>query len=264
MRYVDIYQELFETVEGQRVAYYKPIATNCLQIGSPTLTRTPNATRFTLASGAPGAYPSELDAATCTIELECSATQARAIAKAVRLTRLIFAGMSIVTTARQTTLPEITGTPAIITGGVSIQECYGGSGIYRVTIPLQIELQSSGAADSCAVPAFAASDLTIDSTGSPADYKFRKDGVFHRSGVYVTTASSCAIGYETEMPDGIKSDATFGAQLIKIGGYSTTSSNLEDTLSVNLDKGENVLQLQLNAASQAAKAAIYRMTVFRG
>lgn len=184
MRFVDIYTD---GGASSAAAYMTLIAADCKQVGIPVMKRTPNAKRYTMASGAPLAYPSELDAATCTIELECNYKQAVAIAYAVRKTRLCIAGAHFGADTRQQ-LPIIAGTPVLLTSGADICEKFSGTGIYSVKLPVQIELDAeTGAPASHTVPAVGLSMtdnepmITIDGTAE----QLRKTFSYHRDGYWI-------------------------------------------------------------------------------
>lgn len=199
MRFVDIYTD---GGASSAAAYMTLIAADCKQVGTPTMKRTPNAKRYTMASGDPLAYPSELDAATCTIELECNYKQAVAIAYAVRKTRLCVAGAHFGADTRQQ-LPIIAGTPVLLTSGADICEKFSGTGIYSVKLPVQIELDAeTGGPASHTVPAVGLSMvdnepmITIDGTAEQLRKTFR----YHRDGYWirkqpVIAASSFTLGF---------------------------------------------------------------------
>lgn len=190
MRYVDIY-----TGDGVLVA------ADCRQLGGtdkPAQKRTPNAKRFTMANGDPLVYPAQKDTMTCTVELECGYAQALAISRKVRLTRMLFSGLSLGCTAPQT-LPETSGIAGIITGGVDVCEKYSGTGIYGVTIPLQIELDNDGMPAQTNVPAVTLSGgiLTLDGMAESlrSDYIYTKGGYFLRKTPYIAGSDSDSIGF---------------------------------------------------------------------
>lgn len=190
MRFVDIY-----TADGVL------IAADCRQLGGmdkPAQKRTPNAKRFTMANGDPLVYPVQKDTMTCTVELECSYVQALAISRNVRLTRLLFAGLSLGCTAPQM-LPETSGIAGIITGGVDVCEKYSGTGIYGVTIPLQIELDNDGMPALTNVPAVTLSGgiLTLDGTAESLQtgYTYMKGGYFLRKTPYIAGSDADSIGF---------------------------------------------------------------------
>lgn len=193
MRFVDIYTDGGASCSADSMTL---IAADCKQIGTPVMTRTPNAKRFTMASGDPLAYPSELDAATCTIELECGYEQAEALYKAVRNTRLCIAGAHFGVAEKQQ-LPVLSGTPVLVTGGVAICEKFSGTGIYSVKLPVQIELDQYGAPDLHTVPAvgLALTDgepmITINGTAEQLRkaYAYNRNGYFLRKQPIIAASS---------------------------------------------------------------------------
>ena len=197
MRFVDIYTY---GESSDAATYMTLIAADCKQTGTPVMTRTPNAKRVVMASGAPLAYPAELDAATCTIELECGYEQAEALSKAVRNTRLCIAGAHFGVAEKQK-LPVLSGTPVLVTGGVTICEKFSGTGIYSVKLPVQIELDQYGAPDLHTVPAvgLALTDgepmITINGTAEHLRkaYAYNRNGYFLRKQPIIA-ASSFTIG----------------------------------------------------------------------
>lgn len=191
MRFVDIY-----TADGVL------IAADCRQLGGtdkPAQKRTPNAKRYTMANGDPLVYPAQKDALTCTVELECGYAQAAAIAKSVRLSRLIFAGLSLGCSVRRVTPYADSGITGIITGGVDICEKFSGSGIYSVTLPLQIELAGDGTPAPVNVPAvtLAGGILTLDGAAESLlrSYAYTRGGYFLRKTPYIAGSDSDSIGF---------------------------------------------------------------------
>ncbi|MCR4644526.1 MAG: hypothetical protein K5695_03835 [Oscillospiraceae bacterium] len=199
MRFVDIYTDGGASNSADSMAL---IAADCKQVGTPVMKRTPNAKRYTMASGDPLAYPSELDAATCTVELECGYAQADAISRTVRNTRLCIAGAHFGVDTKQA-LPLLHGTPVLVTSGADICEKFSGTGIYSVKLPVQIELDAeTGAPASHTVPAVGLSMtdnepmITINGT----DEQLRKTFRYHRNGYWirkqpVIAASSFTLGF---------------------------------------------------------------------
>ena len=193
MRFVDIYTD---GGASSAAAYMTLIAADCKQIGTPALTRTPNAKRVVMASGAPLAYPAELDAATCTIELECGYEQAEALSKTVRNTRLCIAGAHFGVAEKQK-LPVLSGTPVLVTGGVVICEKFSGTGIYSVKLPVQIELDQYGVPASNTVPAvgLALTDgepmITVNGTAEHLRkaYAYNRNGYFLRKQPIIAASS---------------------------------------------------------------------------
>jgi hypothetical protein len=252
---VDIYTD---GGASSAAAYMTLIAADCRQVGTPVMKRTPNAKRYTMASGDPLAYPSELDAATCTVELECSYAQADAISRAVRNTRLCIAGAHFGVDTKQA-LPLLHGTPVLVTSGVDICEKFSGTGIYSVKLPVQIELDAeTGAPASHTVPAVGLSMtdnepmITINGT----DEQLRKTFRYHRNGYWlrkqpIIAASSFTVslsptyyavadvpyfwvlqGYDSIHQAPVKPDATWiFDQNVVVSGTSGQSISLTVSLS---------------------------------
>ena len=160
MRYIDLYKQ---TAGG---AVF--ITGGCIQTGEPAVQRAPIVKSYTMADGTPLVYPSAKDTCTASIELECTMQEAAAIEPVVRRAQIILAGIkagSLLgdTQLRASDLPLQTGVPCIITGAVDICEKYAKSGIYGVTLPLQIEVADTGLPQSVPVPVVRVPMLTLDS-----------------------------------------------------------------------------------------------------
>lgn len=201
MRYVDIYQN--NSVKT-------PAAFDCIQFGEVLLTRTPNASRFTMADGSPCMYAAACDTAVITLRLECSSRCVSEIACCARLGSFVIAGMSYGinrrTPPKETagSLPQQSGIIGYITGGVQIEEISSGADLYAVSIPLQIVLNQNGLPSSVSVPAVHITSLWIDDHQeilSDANYRYMPVGTFIRKQILYTDFAETAIACTSDVPD---------------------------------------------------------------
>ena len=206
MRFVDVY------TYAAQVSGMELIAADCRQLGGtdkPSQKRTPIARRYTMANGDPAVYPADKDALTCTVELECGKTQADAIGCHVHETLLVFAGLSLGCSEPQTLPVQTGGYKGIITSGVDICEKFSGTGIYCVTLPLQImlaDVSTPGAPAVVGVPAVKLSQeqndteqgrLTLGGNTEylSRDYQYTRGGYFLRKSPYIVPSSTLTVTY---------------------------------------------------------------------
>lgn len=130
MRKINIYRE----VSGSLVL----VSADLIQIENADISRTPGGRSFTMADGSVTFYPAENDTADFTLIIECSGSQADAVASAVRFGKLYFSGMRVAGTAADSS-HVFTG---FITeqSAVKIQEISSAADLYNLRIPMKLLL----------------------------------------------------------------------------------------------------------------------------
>lgn len=252
MRIVDIYR--------QNGSHLEVVTTDCIQIGTPVLTRTPIVKSFTMADGSPCIYPAVRDTASMTAEFECTKTQAAAIAASVHHGRLIFAGLSwIVNDASKIAL---TGAVGYITGGVQVVEKFAGSGIFGVTVPLQLEVKTDGSVLETSVPVVQLTDLTVCGVNiSLSDCRYA-NGFVCRKTVFANTENA-AISYTAQIPDGLPEHLVTQVYIWRDNKIIAGCTGDAGTLEVPLVPGENALLLQFLHGTNFCKTWQTRLTIYR-
>ncbi len=252
MRLVDIYRQNDDQLEV--------VTTDCIQTGMPVLTRTPIVKSFTMADGSPCIYPAVRDTVSMTAEFECTKTQAAAIAASVRHGRLVFAGLSWSVNDMQ--IQPLTGAVGYITGGVQVVEKFAGSGIFSVTVPLQLEVQTDGSILEMPVPVVQLTDLTVCGTPvSLSDCRYA-NGFVCRKTVFANT-DTAAVSYTVQIPDGLPEELATQVYIRRGDAVMAECTGDAGTVQVPLVSGENVLLLQVSHGTNFCKAWQMRFTIYR-
>lgn len=252
MRLVDIYR--------QNGTHLEVVTTGCIQTGTPVLTRTPIVKSFTMADGSPCIYPAVRDTASLTAEFECTKTQAAAIAASVRYGKLVFAGLGWCVNG--TTGTGATGAVGYITGGVQVTEKFACSGIFGVTIPLQLEVKTDGSVLETSVPVVQLTNLTVCNVNiAPSDCRYIRDAFAYRKTVFTGTETA-AVSYTVQIPEGLPEQIVTQVY-VRRGNIIAGCTGDTGTLEVPLVPGENALLLQFLHGTDFCKTWQTRLTIYR-
>ena len=200
MRYIDIYKETDSGVEY--------VTGGCGQLGEPVIQRTPIVSSYTLADGTPVIYPAAKDTASMTVELDCTRAEAAAIETLIHGAHIILAGLKAgavlgTDVQRAKDIPQLSGTPCIITGTAEIGEAFARSGIYYARFPVQLLTNTIGRPLSTSVPFVRVPTIYVNGAGEDMDAYFLEKRMWNgesvlfqsRKMVYWTRADSITIGY---------------------------------------------------------------------
>lgn len=140
MRIIDIYRE--DSGSGLRL-----VAGDLIQTGENTVVQSRNAKVHIMADGSLSMYPSDKDKNQITISLECSRSQADAVADAGHCGKLYFAGLHAGTkvsptrTDRNYAESAKTAFACYLTGNTRIQQIAGD--LYAVDLTVQIDFSET-------------------------------------------------------------------------------------------------------------------------
>ncbi|MBR0483935.1 MAG: hypothetical protein IJJ69_04045 [Oscillospiraceae bacterium] len=263
MRYIDVYRE-YDSDSG-----FLLVTKDCIQTDKADISRQPNAKSFTMADGSFCLYPSAMDSAAMTLSLECSGSQANALASAVRFGRLYFAGMRAggltshsPTDANYFSQINDNAFVGYLTENATVRilEIEAAADLFSVRIPLKLLLDSYGKPKLQTVPVLKISSLSLFGTAENFSGYAYKKGIFYRKNVIFTSETEAEIAFSySGSVSGLKA-AVFKNQQTFLN-WDVSSGKYSGTLPLTV--GENCFTFQLYTANSYYKHAYFQFVIYR-